>query len=66
MAIIDVFDALVNKRVYKPAFSHEEALKIIAEGRGLHFDPDITDAFFDIESEIREISGKYQAEAPEK
>jgi putative two-component system response regulator len=66
MAIIDVFDALVNKRVYKPAFSHEEALKIIAEGRGLHFDPDITDAFFDIESEIREISGKYQAESPEK
>ena len=66
MAIIDVFDALVNKRVYKPAFSHEEALKIIAEGRGVHFDPDITDAFFDIEREIREITGRYQAESWEE
>ena len=59
MAIIDVFDALVNKRVYKPAFSHEESLKIIAEGRNTHFDPDITDAFFSIEGTIREIVGKY-------
>lgn len=66
MAIIDVFDALVNKRVYKPAFSHEEALKIIAEGRGAHFDPEITDAFFDIEGEIRRITGRYQAESPEE
>ncbi len=65
MAIIDVFDALVNKRVYKPAFSHEEALKIIAEGRGTHFDPEITDAFFDVEEEIRGITGKYQAEPTE-
>ncbi len=49
MSIIDVYDALVNKRVYKPAYSHGEALKIINEGRGTHFDPVITDAFFDIE-----------------
>jgi len=56
MAIIDVYDALVNKRVYKPAFSHEEAMGIIAESRGTHFDPDITDAFFKIEESIRKIS----------
>lgn len=59
MAIIDVFDALINKRVYKPAFSHEESLKIIAEGRNSHFDPDVTDAFFSIEDKFREITGKY-------
>jgi len=59
MAIIDVYDALVNKRIYKPAYTHEEALEIIAEGKGTHFDPDVTAAFFDIESTIREISGKY-------
>lgn len=66
MAIIDVFDALVNKRVYKPAFSQEEALKIIAEGRGTHFDPEITDAFFEIKDEIQEITGRYQAESTEE
>ena len=55
MAIIDVYDALVNQRVYKPAFPHEEALRIIAENRGTHFDPDITDAFFQIESNIKNI-----------
>ena len=46
MAIIDVYDALVNKRVYKPEFSHEEAMRMIGDDRGKHFDPDITDSFF--------------------
>jgi hypothetical protein len=39
MAIIDVYDALVNKRVYKPAFTHEEAFAIMLEERNTHFDP---------------------------
>ena len=59
MAIIDVYDALVSKRVYKPAYSHEEALKIIADARGTHFDPDVVDAFLNIESDIRNIANKY-------
>jgi putative two-component system response regulator len=45
MAIVDVYDALTSIRPYKKAFSHEEALKIITEGRGSHFDPQITDVF---------------------
>jgi len=56
MAIIDVYDALVSERVYKPAFTHEAALSILAEERNKHFDPDITDAFFKIESDIRSIT----------
>jgi cyclic di-GMP phosphodiesterase len=44
-AIADVFDALTSKRPYKEPFSVEKALQIIEEGRGLHFDPDIVDAF---------------------
>ncbi len=56
MAIIDVYDALVNKRVYKPAFTHEEAMKIIGDDRGKHFDPDITDAFFKIQPEVKKIT----------
>ncbi|NMT18556.1 HD domain-containing protein, partial [Vibrio parahaemolyticus] len=34
MALADVYDALISKRVYKPAFSHEKAREIILEGRG--------------------------------
>jgi putative two-component system response regulator len=45
MAIADVFDALVSKRVYKEAFSYELTRKIIEDGRGTHFDPNLVDAF---------------------
>lgn len=45
MAIADVFDALVNARVYKPAFSFEVARTIILEGKGTQFDPDIVNVF---------------------
>lgn len=58
MALIDVYDALTNKRVYKEAFTHEYAMAIMIEERGKHFDPNLLDAFIEIESEIRQISGK--------
>ena len=45
MAVADVYDALISKRVYKPAFSHEKAVGIVREGRESHFDPAIVDAF---------------------
>ena len=45
MAVADVFDALISPRVYKPPMSFDKARQIVAEGRGRHFDPDITDAF---------------------
>ena len=41
VALADVYDALTTKRVYKPAFSHAEAVALIREGRGRHFDPAI-------------------------
>jgi putative two-component system response regulator len=59
MAIIDVYDALVSVRVYKSAYTHTEAMQIIAEGRDKHFDPEIVDAFFEIEKEIKAITDKY-------
>uniref|UniRef100_A0A7C4W1X4 Response regulator n=1 Tax=Desulfatirhabdium butyrativorans TaxID=340467 RepID=A0A7C4W1X4_9BACT len=55
VTIADVFDALVSDRPYKKAFSVEEATRIIREGRGTHFDPEITDAFIDILPEIEAI-----------
>lgn len=45
VAIADVFDALTSKRVYKPAMALDEALRIMTEGRGKHFDPQLLDLF---------------------
>ncbi|MBC3880265.1 two-component system response regulator [Undibacterium sp. LX40W] len=60
MAVADVYDALISKRVYKPAFSHEEAIDIMRKGRGSHFDPDILDVFLKITDEFREIALRYR------
>lgn len=59
MAIADVYDALISKRVYKPPFSHTEALSIMSEGRGTHFDPTMFDMFYKSEQAIREIALKF-------
>lgn len=67
MAIIDVYDALTNKRVYKPAYSHERALEIILSERGRQFDPDIVDAFVEIEKDIQRVAQTYiQHNEPEE
>lgn len=55
MAIIDVYDALVSKRVYKPAFNHEAAFAMMMAERNTHFDPELLDAFFEIGSEVQQI-----------
>ena len=62
MAVADVYDALISKRVYKPAFSHDEAVAIMRKGRGSHFDPDILDAFLDIEKRFAAIAVEYRDE----
>lgn len=59
MAIADVYDALVNKRVYKEAFSHDKACKIILESKGTHFDPVIVEAFEYLEKEFYDIQRRY-------
>ncbi len=59
MAVADVYDALVSRRVYKPPFSHSKAVDIIREGRGSHFDPDIVDAFLKIHETFRRIAVEY-------
>ncbi|MDR1684380.1 MAG: response regulator [Elusimicrobiota bacterium] len=55
MAVIDVYDALVNKRVYKPAITHEEALEIMSKGVGTQFDPAIFAIFRENLEDFRQI-----------
>lgn len=59
MAIADVFDALMSKRHYKRAFSFDDTVNLIVEGRGQHFDPDIVDAFVLIKDKFLEIAMRY-------
>ena len=56
MAVADVYDALISKRVYKDPFSHSQAVRIIQEGSGKHFDPDVVDAFMALTEEFRQIA----------
>lgn len=59
MAVADVYDALISRRVYKDGMPHEKAVEIIMQGRGSHFDPDIADAFFVLSEEFRAIAAQY-------
>ena len=56
MALADVYDALISRRVYKPPFSHAQAKEIICNGRGSHFDPAVVDAFVAAEARFIEIA----------
>jgi putative two-component system response regulator len=59
MAVADVYDALISRRVYKEAMSHESAVGIIVEGWGTHFDGDMVDAFVDIQKELQAITLRF-------
>ncbi|GAB4448903.1 MAG: two-component system response regulator [Rhodocyclaceae bacterium] len=59
MAVADVYDALISRRVYKPALPHEAAVAQILAGRGSHFDPDVVDAFAGLAERFREIALRY-------
>ena len=60
MAVSDVFDALVSARVYKPGMKFEDAMNIIKEGAGKHFDPIVAKVFLECEDEVRKIAEEHQ------
>ncbi|MDX9820453.1 MAG: two-component system response regulator [Syntrophales bacterium] len=60
MAVADVYDALISLRVYKLPIPHPEAVKIMVEGKGTHFDPDMADAFVEIADEFLQIAKRYE------
>jgi putative two-component system response regulator len=63
MALADNYDALTTNRVYRAAFSHEQATEIIVKGRGSHFDPDIVDVFMALQDDFRAIAAQYGDDA---
>jgi len=62
MAVADVYDALISRRVYKPAMAHPQAVQIIMQGRGSHFDPAIIDLLVDVIDEFQVIAQGYSDE----
>ncbi|MGV8919426.1 MAG: response regulator [Pseudomonas sp.] len=59
MALADVYDALISRRVYKPGMPHEQAVEIIRQGRGTHFDPDICDVFLSATEQFHAIAERF-------
>ena len=59
MAVADVYDALISRRVYKEGMTHEAAVKIMREGRGTHFDADMFDAFITIQESFCAIAERF-------
>ncbi|MCL5736117.1 MAG: HD domain-containing protein [Actinobacteria bacterium] len=59
-AVADVFDALTSQRVYKPAYSADDSVKIISAGAGGQFDPEVVKAFHQALDSILDVLHEYQ------
>lgn len=59
MAVADVYDALISRRIYKPPYSHDEAIAMIVEERGKHFDPEIIDRMLTISGRFADIARRF-------
>ena len=59
MALADVYDALISRRIYKGGMNHAQAVQIVTEGRGTHFDPAVVDAFLAMESKFDAIANRF-------
>jgi putative two-component system response regulator len=62
VAVLDVYDALVHERVYRPAFSENEALAIMRENKTIHFDPAVFDVFQFLLPVFRDIRDRVKDE----
>jgi putative two-component system response regulator len=56
MALADVYDALISRRTYKEPMSHTEAVNIIVQSSGRHFDPDVVEAFVALQDNFKFIA----------
>jgi putative two-component system response regulator len=63
VALVDVYDALTQDRVYRPALGEAEALDVLEQGRGKHFDPFILRVFLSLVPEVRRIAAQNPEES---
>jgi len=56
MALVDVYDALIFRRPYKPPIPHKEAIEIIRKGSGIAFEPILVEMFFRVADRLHEAS----------
>ncbi|WPN44539.1 MULTISPECIES: two-component system response regulator [unclassified Pseudomonas] len=66
MAVADVYDAVISRRVYKSEMTHQTAVAIIRDGAGRHFDPAVAAAFMALEKEFEQIAERYADTAAEE
>ena len=59
MAVADVYDALISRRVYKPAMPFAQAAEVIAAGAGTHFDPAVVAAFLGLRPQFEAVAERY-------
>lgn len=60
MAMADVFDALISRRVYKEPMPSQDAFELMIKGKGKHFDPELVDAFLEIKDQFLEIAERFK------
>ena len=63
-SIVNVYDACLTDRVYRKALNHEEACRIIVEGRGTFFDPELVDVFETVKERFAELSARLRILKP--
>ena len=66
LAVVDVYDALVSPRCYKPPFTHDKAMEIIKSGSGTQFDPAIVGALQAVSTQFKEVATHNQAPLKEQ
>ncbi len=59
IALADAYDIMISRRPHKPPIPHEEVVQILGPARGVHFDPDVFDAFRQAEQEFRDIAARH-------
>ena len=63
MAMADVYDAIISRRIYKEPIPHARAVEIIRAEKGQHLDPDVTDAFLAVQDEFKMIADNFSDDA---
>jgi putative two-component system response regulator len=59
VALADVYDILISRRAHKPPMPHREAAEIVVTAKGTHFDPDVVDAFVQVQQRFAEIAARF-------